>query len=165
MAVGSKNGDRFARLAQSITLDVLVDRANHHLRDLKPRYRLKRAGTELALNIVDQDMGDEERSTRSLSGGERFLVSLSLALALSRMGGSGGLAATLFIDEGFGSLDAESLDLAIDALEALQSQGRTVGVISHVDAMKERISVQIRVKRQGGGRSSISVEGPGTELI
>lgn len=165
MAVGSKNGDRFARLAQSITLDVLVDRANHHLRDLKPRYRLKRAGTELALNIVDQDMGDEERSTRSLSGGERFLVSLSLALALSRMGGSGGLAATLFIDEGFGSLDAESLDLAIDALEALQSQGRTVGVISHVDAMKERIPVQIRVKRQGGGRSSIAVEGPGTELI
>lgn len=165
MAVGSKNGDRFARLAQSITLDVLVDRANHHLHDLKPRYRLKRAGTELALNIVDQDMGDEERSTRSLSGGERFLVSLSLALALSRMGGSGGLAATLFIDEGFGSLDAESLDLAIDALEALQSQGRTVGVISHVDAMKERIPVQIRVKRQGGGRSSIAVEGPRTELI
>jgi exonuclease SbcC len=165
MAIGSKNGDRFARLAQSITLDVLVDRANHHLRDLKPRYRLKRAGTELALNIVDQDMGDEERSTRSLSGGERFLVSLSLALALSRMGGSGGLAATLFIDEGFGSLDAESLDLAIDALEALQSQGRTVGVISHVDAMKERIPVQIRVKRQGGGRSCIVVEGPGTELI
>jgi len=160
MAVGSKNGDRFARLAQSITLDVLLDRANHHLRDLKPRYRLKRAGTELALNIVDQDMGDEERSTRSLSGGERFLVSLSLALALSRMGGTGGLAATLFIDEGFGSLDAESLDLAIDALEALQSQGRTIGVISHVDAMKERIPVQIRVKRQGGGRSNIAVEGP-----
>ena len=117
MAVGSKNGDRFARLAQSITLDSLVDRANHHAADLTPRYRLKRAGSDLALNIGDQDMGGEERATRSLSGGERFLISLSLslALALSRMGGSDGLAATLFIDEGFGSLDAESLDLAIDA--------------------------------------------------
>ena len=161
MAVGSKNGDRFARLAQSITLDSLVDRANHHLADLKPRYRLKRAGSDLALNIVDQDMGGEERATRSLSGGERFLISLSLslALALSRMGGSGGLAATLFIDEGFGSLDAESLDLAIDAREALQSQGRTVGVISHVEAMKDRIPVQVRVKRQGAGRSTIVVVG------
>ena len=159
MAVGSRNGDRFARLAQSITLDSLVDRANHHLADLKPRSRLKRAGNDLALNIVDQDMGGEERATRSLSGGERFLISLSLALALSRMGGSGGLAASLFIDEGFGSLDAESLDLAIDALEALQSQGRTVGVISHVEAMKDRIPVQVRVKRQGAGRSTIVIEG------
>ena len=158
-AVGSRNGDRFARLAQSVTLDLLVDRANHHLADLKPRYRLRRAGQELALHVVDLDMGDQVRSTRSLSGGERFLVSLALALALSRLGGRGGLAATLFIDEGFGSLDPESLDLAIDALETLQSQGRTVGVISHVEAMRDRIPVQIRVQRQGGGRSTVSVQG------
>lgn len=158
-AVGSRNGDKFARTAQSITLDVLVDRANHHLADLKPRYCLRRAA-DLALHIEDRDMGGETRATRSLSGGERFLVSLALALALSRMGGKGGLAATLFIDEGFGSLDAESLDLAIDALETLQSQGRSVGVISHVEAMKDRIPVQVRVKRQGNGKSSVQVAGP-----
>ena len=95
-------------------------------------------------------MAGEIRSTRSLSGGERFLVSLSLALALSRMGGQGGVPATLFIDEGFGSLDGASLDLAIDALERLQSQGRTIGVISHVEAMKERIPVQLRVHKGVG---------------
>src|SRR3990167_7829629 len=99
------------------------------------------------------------RTTRSLSGGERFLVSLALALALSRMGGKGGLAATLFIDEGFGSLDAASLDLAIDALEGLQSQGRQVGVISHVEAMKDRIPVRIMVTKQGGGKSAVRISG------
>jgi len=155
-AAGSRSGDKFARVAQSITLDVLVDHANHHLSDLNPRYRLRRAA-DLALQVEDCDMGGEARATRSLSGGERFLVSLALALALSRMGGKGGLAATLFIDEGFGSLDAGSLDLAIDALERLQSQGRQVGVISHVDAMKERIPTRIAVHKQGGGKSAVEV--------
>ncbi|RGP37069.1 AAA family ATPase [Pseudotabrizicola alkalilacus] len=157
-AVGSRNGDRFARVAQSITLEVLVDHANHHLSHLNPRYRLRRAA-DLALQVVDRDMGDEARATRSLSGGERFLVSLALALALSRMGGKGGLVATLFIDEGFGSLDAVSLDLAIDALESLQSQGRQVGVISHVEAMKERIPTRIAVRKQGGGKSVVEING------
>lgn len=155
-AAGSKSGDKFARIAQSITLDVLVDHANHHLADLNPRYRLRRAA-DLALQVEDRDMGNETRATRSLSGGERFLASLALALALSRMGGKGGLAATLFIDEGFGSLDALSLDLAIDALESLQSQGRQVGVISHVDAMKERIATRITVRKQGGGKSVVDI--------
>jgi exonuclease SbcC len=159
-AVGSANGDRFARIAQRVTLDVLVDSANHHLADLNPRYRLRRA-EGLSLQVEDRDMGNEPRATRSLSGGERFLVSLALALALSRMGGRGGLAGMLFIDEGFGALDAESLDLAIDALERLQSQGRSVGVISHVEAMKDRIPVRIRVQKQGGGRSVVRVEGSG----
>ncbi|OWJ76652.1 AAA family ATPase [Haematobacter genomosp. 1] len=156
LAAGSRNGDRFTRIAQSITLDVLVGHANHHLTDLNPRYRLRRAA-DLALQVEDRDMADEPRATRSLSGGERFLVSLALALALSRMGGKGGLAATLFIDEGFGSLDATSLDLAIDALETLQSQGRQVGVISHVEAMKDRIPVRISVRKQGGGKSVVEV--------
>ncbi|MBD8651057.1 AAA family ATPase [Rhizobium sp. CFBP 13726] len=155
-AAGSRSGDKFARVAQSITLDVLVDHANHHLVDLNPRYRLRRAA-DLALQVEDRDMGDEARATRSLSGGERFLVSLALALALSRMGGKGGLSSTLFIDEGFGSLDAGSLDLAIDALESLQSQGRQVGVISHVEAMKERIPTRIAVNKQGSGKSAIEV--------
>ncbi|TCQ14634.1 AAA family ATPase [Rhizobium sp. PP-CC-3G-465] len=155
-AAGSRSGDKFARVAQSITLDVLVDHANHHLIDLNPRYRLRRAA-DLALQVEDRDMGDEARATRSLSGGERFLLSLALALALSRMGGKGGLASTLFIDEGFGSLDTASLDLAIDALESLQSQGRQVGVISHVEAMKERILTRIVVNKQGSGKSAIEV--------
>ncbi|MGO4855353.1 SbcC/MukB-like Walker B domain-containing protein [Phaeovulum sp. W22_SRMD_FR3] len=105
------------------------------------------------LHVIDQDMADETRSTRSLSSGERFLISLSLALALSGLGGRGALSETLFIDEGFGSLDAASLDMAIDALEALQGQGRTIGIISHVGAMKDRIPNQIRVRPAGPGRS------------
>ncbi|MCE6957853.1 AAA family ATPase [Cereibacter sphaeroides] len=156
-AVGSKTGDKFARIAQAVTLSMLVERANRHLAELKPRYRLAEGGEDLALNVIDGDMGDELRSTGSLSGGERFLVSLALALALSGMGSRGGLAATLFIDEGFGALDAESLDIAMDALEALQLQGRTIGVISHVEAMKERIPVQVKVVRRGGGESTVEL--------
>lgn len=156
-AVGSRQGGKFAQIAQSVTLSILVERANEHLCDLKPRYQLMTGGDDLALHIVDQDMGDEVRSTRSLSGGERFLVSLALALALSSMGGHGGLATTLFIDEGFGSLDAESLDIAMDALETLQAQGRTIGVISHVEAMKDRIPVQVRVTRRGAGSSTVAL--------
>ncbi|TKD15773.1 hypothetical protein FBT96_15430, partial [Rhodobacter capsulatus] len=159
-AIGARSGDRFARIAQAITLDVLVDHANRHLADLNPRYRLRRAA-DLALQVEDRDMGDSPRATRSLSGGERFLVSLALALALSQMGGKGTFAGTLFIDEGFGALDAGSLDLAIDALETLQSQGRQVGVISHVEAMQARIATRIAVRKEGGGRSSLRVEGPG----
>ena len=159
-AIGSRNGDRFARFAQGVTLDMLVELANRRLAELKPRYRLARPGGELALHVIDADMADEVRSTRSLSGGERFLVSLALALALAGLGGRRSLAGTLFIDEGFGSLDADSLEVAIDALESLQSQGRTVGVISHVEAMKERIPVQVRVARHGAGRSTVAVVAP-----
>ncbi|MEY8800241.1 AAA family ATPase [Leisingera sp. XS_AS12] len=156
-AVGSSSGNKFARIAQLVTLSVLVERANTHLALLKPRYELIQGGEDLALHVIDHDMGDEIRSTRSLSGGERFLISLSLALALSGLGRQGAIAATLFIDEGFGSLDADSLDIAIEALEALQSQGRTIGVISHVEAMKDRIPVQVQVRRTGSGRSLVEV--------
>ncbi|MCB1358129.1 MAG: AAA family ATPase [Maritimibacter sp.] len=156
-AIGSGKGDKFAQIAQAVTLALLVERANLHLEDLKPRYRLKVAATDLALHVIDRDMAGDARPTRSLSGGERFLVSLALALALSGMGTRGVLAGTLFIDEGFGSLDAESLDLAIDALERLQSQGRTIGVISHVQAMKDRIPVQLQVQKTGGGASEVAL--------
>ncbi|EJW10847.1 Exonuclease SbcC [Rhodovulum sp. PH10] len=159
-AIGSRTGDRFARFAQNLTLDVLVQLANTHLASLKPRYRLKRAAQDLGLHIIDCDMADEVRSTRSLSGGERFLVSLALALALSGLGGRQSFADTLFIDEGFGSLDADTLEIAIDALETLRSQGRTVGVISHVEAMKDRIPVQVRLVRQGAGRSTVKIVAP-----
>ena len=155
-AIGSRDGDRFRRFAQGITLDRLTDLANRHLASLNPRYRLARADG-LGLTIVDRDMGDEVRSTRSLSGGERFLASLALALALSGLEGRRSFVDTLFVDEGFGSLDAATLDVAIDALEGLQSEGRKVGVISHVAAMHERIPVQIRVEKAGAGRSRVRV--------
>jgi exonuclease SbcC len=156
-AVGSARGDRFAQIVQAVTLALLVERANLHLDDLKPRYQLKVAASDLALHVIDRDMADDVRPTRLLSGGERFLVSLALALALSGMGTRGVLSGTLFIDEGFGSLDSDSLDLAIDALERLQAQGRTVGVISHVQAMKDRIPVQLQVHKTGGGASEVAV--------
>ncbi|OYU18732.1 MAG: hypothetical protein CFE34_08965 [Rhodobacteraceae bacterium PARR1] len=157
-AVGSASGDRFAQIAQAVTLAMLVERANLHLNDLKPRYQLEVAASDLALLVIDLDMAGDRRPARLLSGGERFLVSLSLALALSGMGSQGALAGTLFIDEGFGSLDSDSLDLAIDALERLQAQGRMIGVISHVQAMKDRIPVQIEVRKVGGGASEVRLK-------
>ncbi|GEC15345.1 AAA family ATPase [Nitrobacter winogradskyi] len=157
-AIGSASGDRFRRFVQGITLDHMVQLANDHLHALTPRYRLARGtASDLTLHIVDSDMDDEVRGTRSLSGGERFLVSLALALALSGLEGRSSFVDTLFIDEGFGSLDAETLDLAVDALETLQSKGQKVGVITHVAAMIERIAVQVRVEKRGGGRSEIGV--------
>lgn len=157
-AVGSAGGDRFRRFVQGITLDHMVQLANDHLHALAPRYRLARGGTsDLTLHVIDRDMGDEVRGTRSLSGGERFLVSLALALALAGLEGRSSFVDTLFIDEGFGSLDAETLDLAVDALETLQGRGQKVGVITHVAAMVERIAVQVRVEKRGAGRSEIRV--------
>lgn len=107
------------------------------------------------MQVIDREMGDEVRGVGSLSGGERFLVSLALALGLASMSGERALVESLFIDEGFGALDAESLDIAISALEALQATGRKVGVISHVQAMVDRIAVQVRVTKAGGGRSVV----------
>lgn len=157
-AIGSANGGKFSRFAQGVTLEHLVQLANVQLKALSPRYRLARSRTtDLALHVVDRDMGDEVRATRSLSGGERFLVSLALALALSGLEGRQSFVDTLFIDEGFGSLDAETLDLAVDALETLQGRGRKVGVITHVAAMIDRIAVQVRVEKRGNGRSVVRV--------
>lgn len=157
-AVGSATGGKFSRIAQAVTLSILVELANDHLLLFRPRYRLAVGGAgDLALHVIDRDMADEIRSTRSLSGGERFLISLALALALSGLGDRGGLTETLFIDEGFGTLHADDLDMAIDALEILQGQGRAIGVISHVGAMKDRIPAQIRVRSAGPGRSSVEV--------
>ena len=156
--IGSASGDKFRKIAQAYNLDLLVHHANVQLRQLVRRYRLKRGGSMLGLLVMDTEMGDELRSVHSLSGGETFLVSLALALGLASMASSTLKIESLFIDEGFGSLDPESLQLAMDALDGLQAQGRKVAVISHVQEMHERIPVQIQVKRQGNGLSTLEVK-------
>ena len=157
-AIGSKTGDKFRRFAQGVTLDHLIALANQQLRTINPRYKIERNTIGgLGLQVMDMEMGGEIRSVRSLSGGERFLVSLALALGLSQLDGRASFVDTLMIDEGFGALDARSLDIAIQALESLQSQGRKVGVISHIEALTERIPVQVRVEKQGSGRSHVRV--------
>ena len=156
--IGSASGDKFRKLAQAYNLDLLVHHANVQLRQLVRRYRLKRGGSMLGLLVMDTEMGDELRSVHSLSGGETFLVSLALALGLASMASSTLKIESLFIDEGFGSLDPESLQLAMDALDGLQAQGRKVAVISHVQEMHERIPVQIQVMRQGNGLSTLEVK-------
>lgn len=157
--IGSASGDVFRKIAQGYNLDLLLHHANSQLRQLAKRYRLKRGGSALGLLVMDTEMGDELRSVHSLSGGETFLVSLALALGLASMASSTLRIESLFIDEGFGSLDPESLQLAMDALDGLQAQGRKVAVISHVQEMHERIPVQIQVRRQGNGLSDVQVCG------
>ncbi|MEI8394508.1 MAG: AAA family ATPase [Rhodospirillaceae bacterium] len=157
--IGSENGTKFRKYAQSLSLGQLLGHANLHLTELARRYRLEQApGADLDLLVVDCDMADERRGVHSLSGGETFLISLALALGLSSMTGDGARIGTLFIDEGFGALDPDSLDIALSCLESLQAAGRTVGVVSHVPAMIERISVQVRVTPCGGGRSTVSTD-------
>lgn len=155
--VGSADGGKFRRIVQGYTLDLLLNYANVQLRSLTRRYRLERVPETLALQVIDQDMCDEVRTVHSLSGGESFLVSLALALGLSSLSSNRMKVESLFIDEGFGSLDAETLRVAMDALESLRTQGRKIGVISHVQEMTERIPVQVRVNRVGNGRSFIEV--------
>ena len=153
--IGSADGKKFRNFAQQYSLDVLLGYTNRHLADLSRRYVLQRVKDSLALLVIDQDLGGEARSVHSLSGGESFLVSLALALGLASLSSHRVKVESLFIDEGFGSLDADSLQVAMDALDSLQAQGRKVGVISHVQEMTERIGVQIRVKRLSGGQSRL----------
>lgn len=159
--IGSADGKKFRNYAQQFTLDVLLGYANAHLNHLARRYQLERinnpASPSLALLVRDQDMGGEMRSVHSLSGGESFLVSLALALGLASLSSNRVRVESLFIDEGFGSLDAETLRVAMDALDGLQAMGRKVGVISHVQEMTERIATKILVLPSAGGRSTVSV--------
>lgn len=149
--IGSASGDKFRRFAQGLTLDHLVALANRQLDRLHGRYLLqRRASDALELDVIDTWQADAARDTRTLSGGESFLVSLALALALSDLVSVKTRIESLFLDEGFGTLDAETLDTALDALDALNASGKTIGVISHVEAMKERIPVQIRVRKING---------------
>jgi exonuclease SbcC len=154
--IGSHDGKKFRRYAQGISLEVLVQNGNKHLRRLTDRYRLHRcAGEELELEIEDVYQAGTTRPMASLSGGESFLASLALALGLADLAGRNVQIDSLFIDEGFGSLDATTLDLAISALEALRQDNKTIGVISHVELLKERIATQIIVERKPGGTSTL----------
>ena len=160
--IGSSDGKKFKVFAQSLTLDALLLHANAHLEELARRYRLMRVpGYDLDLQVVDQDMGDEMRGLASLSGGESFLVSLALALGLASLSSETTQVETLFIDEGFGTLDPETLEVALATLDALQATGRQVGIISHVSGLAERIGVQVRIVKQGGGRSRLVVHSEG----
>lgn len=156
--IGSADGAKFKVIAQSYTLNLLLRHANKHLAYLSKRYKLQQVPDSLALQVIDCDMCDEVRTVYSLSGGESFLISLALALGLSSLSSNNLKVESLFIDEGFGSLDADSLRTAMEALEQLQMQGRKIGVISHVQEMSERITVQVRLHKSVNGKSEIVIQ-------
>jgi len=149
--IGSADGAKFRKYAQGLTLDHLIYLANQQLERLHGRYCLQRKqGDALELQVIDTWQADSQRDTTTLSGGESFLVSLSLALALSDLVSHKTSIDSLFLDEGFGTLDSETLEIALDALDNLNASGKMIGVISHIEAMKERIPVQIHVKKMHG---------------
>ncbi|WP_299011456.1 AAA family ATPase [uncultured Shewanella sp.] len=156
--IGSQKGDKFRKFAQGLTLDNLVYLANKQLNSVHGRYQLKRKQEQaLLLVVIDTWQGDIERDTKTLSGGESFLVSLALALALSDLVSHKTSIDSLFLDEGFGTLDNEALDIALNALDNLNARGKMIGVISHIEAMKDRIPVQLKIRRQNGlGISALS---------
>lgn len=149
--IGSADGAKFRRFAQGLTLNHLVYLANEQLNKLDGRYQLQCQENEtLSLSVLDTWQGDSIRDTKTLSGGESFLVSLALALALSDLVSSKTSIDSLFLDEGFGTLDNDTLEIALDALDNLNATGKMIGIISHVEALKERIAVQIKVEKQSG---------------
>jgi exonuclease SbcC len=164
--IGSANGFKFKNFAQSLTLDALLEHANAHLDELARRYTLQRIpGSDLELQVIDHDLGDEVRSVHSLSGGESFLVSLALALGLGSLNARDTCVETLFIDEGFSALDADALETALATLDALQATGRQIGLISHVGSLVERVGAQVRVDKRSAGRSRVVVEGVAIDSV
>ena len=161
--IGSADGAKYRRYAQGLTLQQLIVLANRQLQQLHSRYQLARKpDAELELLVVDSWQADALRDTKTLSGGESFLVSLALALALSDLVSHKTRIESLFLDEGFGTLDPDTLETALSALDALQSSGKMIGIISHVEALKERIPVQIKVLKQAGsGWSRLVLPGDG----
>ncbi len=157
--MGDSTGKKFRDYAQQYNLDILIEYANQQLAMLSQLYTLKRLDNSLSLAIVDHDMDGETRSVSSLSGGESFLTALALSLAIASMASGSMKIESLFIDEGFGTLDASSLHMVMNALDQLQSQGRKVVLISHIQDMHERIPVQIQVQPVSAGASRIEVVG------
>jgi len=163
--IGSADGKKYRNFAQGLTFELMVSHANWQLEKLTDRYLLIRDERQpLELNVVDSYQAGEIRSTKNLSGGESFIVSLTLALGLSKMASQKVRVDSLFLDEGFGTLDEEALETALETLSGLQQDGKLIGIISHVSALKERISTQINITPVSGGRSSLS--GPGcTKMV
>ncbi len=159
--MGNADGETFAKFVQSITLKQLIVEANHHLRRITQRYQLITDSKEdLKLYLIDRDLGNEKRSVSNLSGGEKFLVSLSLALGLSSMASRKIKIDTLFLDEGFGTLDAQALASTINMLQTQQQEsGKMLGIITHVETLKDEFPLRIEVKKKGQGLSVL--EGPG----
>jgi len=162
--IGSADGKKYRNFAQGLTFELMVSHANRQLEKMTDRYLLIRDEHQpLELNVVDNYQAGEIRSTKNLSGGESFIVSLTLALGLSKMASRKVRVDSLFLDEGFGTLDEEALETSLDTLSGLQQDGKLIGIISHVSAMKERISTQINITPVSGGRSSLS--GPGCTKV
>ena len=158
--IGDSKGKKFNDFAQDLTLSRLLSLANVRLKDLNDRYLIDKpeAQEDDGLVAIDQHMGGQRRSVKTLSGGETFILSLSMALALSDLASKNVEINSLFIDEGFGTLDPETLDQTLDTLERLQAESsKTIGIISHVDSLKERISTQIKLTRNGQGYSSLEI--------
>jgi len=162
--IGSADGKKYRNFAQGLTFELMVSHANRQLEKMTDRYLLIRDEQQpLELNVVDDYQGGEIRSTRNLSGGESFIVSLTLALGLSKMASRKVRVDSLFLDEGFGTLDEETLETALETLSGLQQDGKLIGVISHVPALKERISTRIAILPQSGGKSIL--KGPGCSSV
>lgn len=157
--IGSADGKKFRNIVQQMNLELMVAHANRQLVKMTDRYLLEVGNGTLELNIRDNYQAGELRSTKNLSGGESFLVSLALALGLSQMASRTTRVDSLFLDEGFGTLDEDALDTALSTLASLQQRGKLIGIISHVQGLKERVPTQIEVLPIGGGRSRIL--GPG----
>lgn len=158
--IGSADGKKLRSFAQGLTLESLVTEANLHLEQLRPRYVLHRVPHhDMDLMVIDRDLGDEPRSLSSLSGGETFLVSLALALALATLSSRNVRIESLFIDEGFGALDAEALEIALATLDQLQAEGRTIALISHIPDLAERIGYRVEVLPTAPGMSTVRVHG------
>ena len=156
--IGSHDGNSFRTFAQGLTLNRLIEYSNVHLKKLSDRYLLKRLSSKsLTLNIMDTYQANSLRPTNTLSGGESFLVSLAMALGLSDLAGNSIRVESLFLDEGFGSLDEETLVVAINAIERLNHRGKMIGVISHIESLKERIPVHIEVSKIAGGTSRLDI--------
>lgn len=162
--IGSHDGYKYRNFAQGLTFEMLISQANQQLADLSDRYLLRSdPARPLELSVMDNYQAGEIRPTRNLSGGESFLVSLALALGLARMASRRVRVDTLFLDEGFGTLDDETLDQALETLASLRSEGKLIGVISHIQALTDRIPARILVRPDRGPLSRVS--GPGVEAV
>jgi exonuclease SbcC len=158
--IGSADGQKYRNFAQGLTFEMVLRHANQQLRKMMDRYFLVRDEDKpLELKVVDNYQAGEVRSAKNLSGGESFIVSLALALGLSQIASQKIRVDSLFLDEGFGTLDEEALDVALSTLAGLRREGKLIGVISHVEALKERIATQIEIIPQGDGRSVIRAPG------